>query len=136
MADHTAGQFPGLKPEDVQATLLALTTVSISEQVTLCGGCERLLVCGGGARNPQIMAQLSAQLPGTEVSPTDKYGLSGDDMEALAFAWLAARTLAGEPGNLPSVTGADRNRIGCGISCYPPAAVTKDNTVSVIKKIR
>ncbi|MBT0347882.1 anhydro-N-acetylmuramic acid kinase [Morganella morganii subsp. morganii] len=103
--------FPGLKPEDVQATLLALTTVSISEQVTLCGGCERLLVCGGGARNPQIMAQLSAQLPGTEVSPTDKYGLSGDDMEALAFAWLAARTLAGEPGNLPSVTGADRETV-------------------------
>ena len=34
---------------------------------------------------------------GTEVSPTDKYGLSGDDMEAPAFARLAARTLAGEP---------------------------------------
>lgn len=32
-------------------------------------------------------------------------------MEALAFAWLAARTLAGEPGNLPSVTGADRETV-------------------------
>ena len=27
-------------------------------------------------------------------------------MEAMCFAWLAARTLAGLPGNLPSVTGA------------------------------
>lgn len=51
------------------------------------------------------MHRLASLLPGTEVSLTDKYGLSGDDMEALAFAWLAARTMANEPGNLPSVTG-------------------------------
>ncbi|GAA0330377.1 anhydro-N-acetylmuramic acid kinase [Morganella psychrotolerans] len=103
--------FPDVLPEDVQATLLELTTVSISDQVALCGGCERLLVCGGGAQNPQIMSRLSALLPGTEVSPTDTFGLSGDDLEALAFAWLAARTLAGESGNLPSVTGADRETV-------------------------
>ena len=35
-------------PVDVQATLTELTAVSISEQVLLAGGCERLLVCGGG----------------------------------------------------------------------------------------
>ncbi|VFS43160.1 Anhydro-N-acetylmuramic acid kinase [Serratia liquefaciens] len=52
------------------------------------------------------MARLAALLPGTEVSTTDEAGISGDDMEALAFAWLAWRTLAGLPGNLPSVTGA------------------------------
>lgn len=34
------------------------------------------------------------------VASTDKYDLSGDNMEALAFAWLAARTLSGLPGNL------------------------------------
>lgn len=42
----------------------------------------------------------------TEVTTTDEAGISGDDMEALAFAWLARRTVAGLPGNLPSVTGA------------------------------
>jgi anhydro-N-acetylmuramic acid kinase len=52
------------------------------------------------------MARLSAMLPGTEVCTTDAFGISGDDMEALAFAWLAWRTVAGLPGNLPSVTGA------------------------------
>ncbi len=91
--------------ENVQATLAELTAVTISEQVLLSGGCERLLVCGGGARN-LLMARLAALLPGTEVSTTDEAGISGDDMEALAFAWLAWRTLAGLPGNLPSVTGA------------------------------
>lgn len=98
--------FPGLAPQDVQATLVELTATSIAEQVLLSGGCERLLVCGGGSRNPLLMARLAGLLPGTEVTTTDEAGISGDDMEALAFAWLAWRTVAGLPGNLPSVTGA------------------------------
>ncbi|MDU6684558.1 MAG: anhydro-N-acetylmuramic acid kinase [Enterobacteriaceae bacterium] len=100
--------FPALDPRDVETTLVELTAVTISEQVLLCGGCERLLVCGGGSCNPLLMARLSALLPGTEVTTTDEAGISGDDMEALAFAWLAWRTLAGLPGNLPSVTGASQ----------------------------
>mgnify|MGYP002783221094 FL=1 len=100
-----------LRGQDVQATLTELTAVTISEQVLLSGGCERLLVCGGGARNPLLMARLAALLPGTEVTTTDDAGISGDDMEALAFAWLAWRTLAGLPGNLPSVTGASEATI-------------------------
>lgn len=100
--------FPALAPRDVEATLAELTAVTISEQVLLSGGCDRLLVCGGGGRNPLVMARLSALLPGTEVTTTDEAGISGDDMEALAFAWLAWRTLAGLPGNLPSVTGASQ----------------------------
>lgn len=99
-------RYPGVSPQDVQTTLTELTAVTISEQVMLSGGCERLLVCGGGARNPLLMARLAALLPGTEVSTTDAAGISGDDMEALAFAWLAWRTISGLPGNLPSVTGA------------------------------
>ncbi|UJD94500.1 anhydro-N-acetylmuramic acid kinase [Lelliottia amnigena] len=104
--ERQLAQFPGLAAQDVQATLVELTAVSISEQVLLSGGCERLLVCGGGSRNPLVMARLAGLLPGTEVTTTDEAGISGDDMEALAFAWLAWRTVAGLPGNLPSVTGA------------------------------
>ncbi|WP_318376292.1 anhydro-N-acetylmuramic acid kinase [Enterobacter sp.] len=98
--------FPGVAGADVQATLVELTAITIAEQVQLSGGAERLLVCGGGGRNPLLMARLAALLPGIEVSTTDEAGISGDDMEALAFAWLAWRTVAGLPGNLPSVTGA------------------------------
>ncbi len=98
--------FPALAPEDVQATLSELTALTIAQQIQLSNGCDRVLVCGGGGRNPLLMARLAAHLPGTEVTTTDAAGVSGDDMEALAFAWLAFRTLSGLPGNLPAVTGA------------------------------
>lgn len=98
--------FPGVAAQDVQATLNELTAVTIAQQVQLNDGCDRLLVCGGGSHNPLLMARLAAHLPGTEVTTTDVAGISGDDMEALAFAWLAFRTLSGLPGNLPAVTGA------------------------------
>ncbi|MDT0174965.1 anhydro-N-acetylmuramic acid kinase [Enterobacter sp. BRE11] len=98
--------FPGLAPQDVQATLTELSAVTIAHQVQLNDGCDRLLVCGGGGRNPLLMARLAALLAGTEVATTDAAGIRGDDMEALAFAWLASRTLSGLPGNLPAVTGA------------------------------
>ncbi len=109
-----------LPPEDVQSTLAELTSVSIAEQVQLAGGSDRLMVCGGGARNPLVMARLSAMLPGTEVCTTDTFGISGDDMEALAFAWLAFRTLSGKSGNLPSVTGASRETV---LGAIYPASV-------------
>ncbi|QPR27227.1 anhydro-N-acetylmuramic acid kinase [Edwardsiella hoshinae] len=103
--------WPEVAAQDVQATLAELTARSIADQVVLAGGCERLLVCGGGAHNPLVMARLAALLPGCEVALSDKYGVSADDMEALAFAWLAYRTLSGLPGNLPAVTGADRQTL-------------------------
>ncbi|OSM99521.1 anhydro-N-acetylmuramic acid kinase [Lonsdalea populi] len=109
--EQQRASFPEVEPADVQATLAELSAVSITQQITQSGGAERLLVCGGGARNPLLMQRLSALLPETAVSATDAFGISGDDMEALAFAWLAYRTLSGLPGNLPSVTGASRETI-------------------------
>ncbi|WP_369406925.1 anhydro-N-acetylmuramic acid kinase [Arsenophonus endosymbiont of Aleurodicus floccissimus] len=70
-----------------------------------------LLVCGGGAKNNYLMARLSELLTNIVVASTDKYGLSGDNVKALAFAWLAARTLSGLLGNLPSVTGANQETV-------------------------
>jgi anhydro-N-acetylmuramic acid kinase len=45
------------------------------------------------------------------VDTTAAHGLDPDFVEAAAFAWLAARTLAGEPGNVPTVTGARGPRV-------------------------
>jgi len=102
----------GEDPADVQASLLELTARSIADAIKReCGPAQEVLVCGGGVHNKQLMLRLQAQLPTTRIASTDLYGVSPDDLEALAFAWLAQQTLAGQPGNLPEVTGAREPRI-------------------------
>jgi anhydro-N-acetylmuramic acid kinase len=102
----------GERPEDVQATLLELTAVSASAAIgRWCGKPQAVFVCGGGARNQALMARLQEHLPACRVAGTDFLGQPADWVEAVAFAWLAWRTLRGEPGNLADVTGARGPRI-------------------------
>lgn len=95
---------------DVQRTLCEFTAQTIVEQVTPFaeGPQPQLLVCGGGAQNPLLMERLQALLPSWQVAPTTQMGVDGDNMEAMAFAWLAQRRMHGLPSNLPAVTGASR----------------------------
>lgn len=100
------------RAEDVQATLTELTARSACEAITRwCGVPAALYVCGGGAHNGHLMRRLAALLPQTAVATTDALGLPADWVEAVAFAWLAWRTLHRQPGNLPAVTGARGQRI-------------------------
>jgi len=97
---------------DVQATLLALTVSAIRQAILRwCGVAEEIYVCGGGVRNSVMLGQISAALPTAKVLTTDVLGQPADWVEAVAFAWLAHRTLAGLPGNLPEVTGARGLRV-------------------------
>jgi anhydro-N-acetylmuramic acid kinase len=100
------------RPEDVQATLAAFTAKAAIDAVHRhFGQPEELYVCGGGARNGWLMAQLAERAPDWRTTTTDSLGLPADQVEAMAFAWLAWRTLHGQPGNLPAVTGARGPRI-------------------------
>ncbi len=104
---------------DIQATLLELTARSIAESLPLAGPLPaELLVCGGGALNGQLLHRLQAQLPACAVMSTQARGLPPMQVEAAAFAWLAARHCEGLPGNLPAVTGAAGLRI---LGAYHPA---------------
>ena len=101
-----------LSPEDVQATLLAFTARTLADAVRhYCGPAVELLVCGGGAHNPQLMQALATALPELQVDTTARYDMNPSIIEAAAFAWLAQRTLDGLPGNLSAVTGAAGPRI-------------------------
>ena len=81
---------------------------------------HQLIVSGGGAHNPLILAQLSAALPGIEVLPSSHFGVSEDAKEAYAFALLAYETFHQRPSNLPSATGARGPAILGKVSYAPP----------------
>lgn len=99
-------------PADVQATLLELSAASVADALLAHQpDTRRVLVCGGGVRNPKLIARIAARLPRCVVEPTDVHGLDADFVEAMAFAWLARQTLAGLPGNVASVTGAAGPRV-------------------------
>ncbi|MEP6908026.1 MAG: anhydro-N-acetylmuramic acid kinase [Pseudoxanthomonas sp.] len=97
---------------DVQATLLELSAMTVADALRATQpDTTRVLVCGGGVHNLVLMARLAALLPGVVVESTAAHGLDPDYVEAMGFAWLAQETLAGRPGNLPSVTGAKGLRV-------------------------
>ena len=96
---------------DVQATLLELSARAVIDSLQDQPSLSRLLVCGGGALNSQLMRRLQAMLPGTLVARSDEAGLPVMQVEAAAFAWLAMRFVRGLPGNLPAVTGAAGPRV-------------------------
>ena len=96
-----------LPPGEVQATLCAFTAATIANAVhTHCPRTQEVLVCGGGVHNTTLMTHLARRLAPCVVSSTTTQGVDPDWVEAMAFAWLAKRTLQGLPGNLPPVTGA------------------------------
>jgi anhydro-N-acetylmuramic acid kinase len=97
---------------DVMATLLELTARSITQDLQRhLPQVERVMVCGGGAANQQLMRRFKALAPTVDWQTTAHVGVPPDQVEALAFAWLAACRLALRPASLPSVTGARGPRV-------------------------
>ena len=110
MAPPGAATAPA--PDDVQATLAELTAVTASAALRRhAPDTRRLMVCGGGAFNGHLMQRIAAHLPGVRVGSTAEAGVAPDQVEAIAFAWLAGAFIGRKPGNLPSVTGARAPRI-------------------------
>ena len=99
-------KLPQYAPEDVQRTLCQLTAETIAEAIQkFAAETEQVFVCGGGAHNQTLFKALEQQIK-APVSSTETQCVHPDQVEAMAFAWLAKRTLYGLTGNLPDVTGA------------------------------
>ncbi len=116
-----------MPPADVQATLCEFTAATVADALRReQPDTTELLVCGGGVHNAQLMDRLRAQLPGVRIDSTAAHGLDPDFVEAAAFAWLAAETLAGRPGNLPAVTGARGPRVLGSVHAPGPVVADAD----------
>ena len=108
--------FAHLAPADVQATLCVFTASTLATAIAqYASDVSAVYVCGGGAFNDTLMQQLQAELLlracSASVASTAQLGVAPNQVEALAFAWLAQRFTLRLPGNLPDVTGAKGLRI-------------------------
>jgi anhydro-N-acetylmuramic acid kinase len=88
----------------------AMVGAMVGVGATLSVGKVRAIASGGGTRNGAIMMLLRQLLAEAdiELETTEAYGVADDEKEAAAFAILAACTIDGVAGNMPSCTGASR----------------------------
>jgi anhydro-N-acetylmuramic acid kinase len=110
----------GGAPDDLIATLAAFTVESVAracrtflhERDGSRPACiDRLLLSGGGARNPVLREGLARALPDTRVEPLDAAGVPAAACEAMAFSLMGRNALLGLPNSLPSCTGASGARV-------------------------
>ncbi|MBK5924253.1 anhydro-N-acetylmuramic acid kinase [Rhodovulum sulfidophilum] len=106
----------GCSDADAAATLTAAVAATVAVGVGLCTRRPaRLLVTGGGRRNPVLMRMI-AERTGLAAEPVEALGLDGDMLEAQAFAFLAVRVARGLPTSCPGTTGVARPVSGGRIS--------------------
>lgn len=105
-------------PQDVQATLCEFTALTAGREITKFAKTDNALyVCGGGAYNGYLLERLQVHLPNWQIATTEVVGISPTWVESACFAWLARQTILGQPANLPSVTGADKEVV-LGTVCF------------------
>jgi anhydro-N-acetylmuramic acid kinase len=102
---------------DVQSTLLELSVRTMVDALRIhAPATRRVIACGGGVHNPELMRRLARTLEAAMPAPcvlesSAAYGLDPDFVEAALFAWLAWRHETGQPGNRVEVTGARAPRV-------------------------
>ena len=107
LASRLARLTPLPAAVDIMATLAELTVRCASDALERhAKATTQLLVCGGGALNQHLMMRLQQALPACQVQSTSSCGVPPDQVEALAFAWLAHAFMRRAAGNVPAVTGA------------------------------
>ena len=117
------GRRWGASPDDLVRVATIFTALSVVDAlkrfVAPKMNIDHLIVSGGGAHNPLIMAQLAAALAPIAVFPSSALGVDVDAKEAYAFALLAYETWHRRNGNLPSATGARQGAVLGKISYAP-----------------
>ena len=99
---------------DAITTVTAFTAKSISDSyrkyIQPSYRISEVVMSGGGVHNPVLVQFLKDYLKDIKLRKVDEFGIPSDAKEALAFAILANETICGNPGNVPSATGA-RERV-------------------------
>jgi anhydro-N-acetylmuramic acid kinase len=102
------------KTPDGTGPFEASLTVASAEMVAMAlrpFRLHELVVAGGGTRNPVLMGELEARLPGVPFRRMDDLGVPEAAKEALVFAVIGFLTLCGLPATIASCTGAARSSV-------------------------
>ena len=116
--DFSLGFVRGLNLEDGSATLTDFTGRVIGEGLLnfLSEAKDKLwkvLVCGGGRKNNNLMERIKNRIPENLVIKTiNDYNIDGDYVESQAFAYLAIRSYLGLPISFPTTTGCNKPSTG------------------------
>lgn len=101
-----------IKEEDLVRTATQFTVESIVHGIKrfVLPRCEihEVIASGGGTKNPVMMDLLDRALGNIAFKRLDDLGMASEAKEAIAFAILACQSMNGQPGNVPSVTGAEK----------------------------
>jgi anhydro-N-acetylmuramic acid kinase len=118
----------GRSTDDLVATLVAFSAEAVvrASRAFLDGSpIDRVLVGGGGARNPELMRALADRFAGIPVEPFDAAGVPAEAAEAMAFSLMGRNALLGVPNHLPRCTGAREAAVlgeivpgGPGLACF------------------
>jgi anhydro-N-acetylmuramic acid kinase len=96
---------------DLIATLTEFTARSVAHAIRAHlppPGPDEVLLAGGGALNPTLVAMLRAELPTVPITPFEELGWRSKSREVLAFALMGYAAWHGLPNTLPGATGARR----------------------------
>ena len=117
--DFRAEMADGLGLEDGAATLTAFSAGAVGRALDLLPERPtRLIVCGGGRRNPALIDALRVRAA-VEPVLAEEVQWRGDAIEAECFAFLAVRALRGLPISFPGTTGVPAPMTGGRLSRHP-----------------
>jgi len=108
-------QVNSISNQDVQATLTLFTAMTIANAIKQHSvnnqGMAKVYLCGGGAHNSTLTSQIKQQLNSTKYKLllTDEKGINVDQVEAVAFAWLAFAFDNNIVSSISAVTGASKS---------------------------
>jgi anhydro-N-acetylmuramic acid kinase len=102
-ARRLAERFAGVPPDDLIATATAFTAESIAHAYRTFIGrkIDEVIIAGGGAKNPTLVAMLRERLPDSEVRVYEYL----QEKEAMAMALIANDSMAGMHTNVGRLTG-------------------------------